>query len=194
MGLIAFISRRASRHDRLGRRRATTASGTASGAFVREPQCAIGGKRARGLAYRDSVPELPAMSEFAIDLDEGSALAVTAVRAFEIVDRTHRLWSDADRAWASRAAAERVGAAGTPQAFLVERARLALARLSERFKVLPRAARSLRWPSWLSVAVGVGAFVTGVAVDRVGDSQRINILTPPVLALLAWNLAVRTRC
>lgn len=126
------------------------------------------------------------------DLDESSALAVTAVRAFEIADRRFALWSDGDRAWASRAAAEVVGETGTAHAFLAQRAQLALGRLGERFKVLPRVLRSLGWPPCLHLVIGVAAFVAGVAMDRVGDSQRINILTPPVLALLAWNLAVYT--
>ena len=34
---------------------------------------------------------------------------IVAVRALETADSSHTLWSDADRAWASRAAAEAVG-------------------------------------------------------------------------------------
>ena len=49
---------------------------------------------------------------------ESTALDLTAVRALETADRTHTLWTDADRAWASRAAAEVVGQGGSPQAFL----------------------------------------------------------------------------
>lgn len=123
-------------------------------------------------------------------LAESTALNLTAVRALETADRTHTLWTDADRAWASRAAAEVVGEGGSPQAFLAERARLALARLGERFKALPRAVRALCWRPWLGTVIVVGAFAAGVAIDRIGDSQRINVLAPPVLTLLAWNLAV----
>ena len=42
-------------------------------------------------------------------MDERTALAVTAVRAVELSDRGRAVWTDADRAWASRAAAETVG-------------------------------------------------------------------------------------
>ena len=42
-------------------------------------------------------------------MDEPKALAVIAVRAIETADRARALWSDADRSWASRAAAEVVG-------------------------------------------------------------------------------------
>jgi hypothetical protein len=123
-------------------------------------------------------------------MGEYSALELTAVRAIEMADRAHALWTDADREWASRAAAEAVGEGSTPEAFLAQRAQLALARLGERFKAVPRAMRALQWRPWLGTVIGVAAFATGVAIDRIDDTQSINILTPPVLALLAWNLAV----
>ena len=117
-------------------------------------------------------------------LDERGALDVIAVRALETTDGQRTLWTDADRAWASRAAAEVVGEGGTPEAFLTQRARLALGRAGERFKALPRAVRSLRWRPWVGTAIVAAAFVAGVAIDRIGDAQRINVLAPPVLALL----------
>ena len=43
---------------------------------------------------------------------------------------------------------------------------------------------------WLAVAVPALGFVLGVSADHLGASQRINILAPPLLALLVWNLAV----
>ena len=123
-------------------------------------------------------------------LDEGGALDVVAVRALESTERTRTLWTDDDRAWASRAAAEVVGERGTPQAFLAQRAQLALGRAGERFKALPRAVRSLRWRPWVGTVIVLMAFVAGVAIDRIGGAQRINVLAPPVLAVLVWNLAV----
>ena len=123
-------------------------------------------------------------------LDEGGALDVVAVRALESTERTRTLWTDADRAWASRAAAEVVGERGTPQDFLAQRAQLALGRAGERFKALPRAVRSLRWRPWVGTLIVLAAFVAGVAIDRIGGAQRINVLAPPVLAVLVWNLAV----
>jgi len=123
-------------------------------------------------------------------LGESDVLDVVAVRALETTEGTRALWTDADRTWASRAAAEVVGEGGTPQAFLAQRARLALGRAGERFKALPRAVRSLRWRPWVGTAIVVAAFIAGVAIDRIGDAQRINVLAPPVLALLAWNLTV----
>jgi hypothetical protein len=49
-----------------------------------------------------------------VKLDESAALEVTAVRALESADRAQALWTEADRAWASRAAAEVVGEGAAP--------------------------------------------------------------------------------
>ncbi len=123
-------------------------------------------------------------------MDEFAALEVTAVRAVELRDGTRKLWTDADRAWASRAAAEVVGERADAASFVARRARLALERLGERARALPRAVRALRWRPWVGWALAFAALALGVAGDRIGGAQRINLLAPPVFALLVWNLAV----
>lgn len=123
-------------------------------------------------------------------MDETAALRVLAIRAIETADGVRTHWSDADRAWATRAAAEVVGEAGTAENFLTHRAALAIDRLGARFPALPRAVRALQWRPWVGVAIVALAFALGVLVDRMGDAQRINVLAPPVLALLVWNLGV----
>jgi len=123
-------------------------------------------------------------------MDELAALDVSAVRALETHDTAKAVWTDADRAWASRAAAEVVGERGGAASFVARRARLALERIGERHKALPRAVRALRWRPWIAWLLVVGAFLLGVAVDRIGGVQRINLLAPPIFALLAWNLGV----
>jgi len=123
-------------------------------------------------------------------MTEHDALAVIAVRAIENADRERALWSDADRAWASRAAAEVVGEGARPDTFVARRAALALERLAPRYAPLRKAVAALRWRGWVGVSILTVAFVVGLAIDRIGDSQRINLLAPPVLGVLAWNLAV----
>jgi len=123
-------------------------------------------------------------------MDERSALDVTAVRVIETDEAARVNWSDDDRAWASRAAAEVVGERASPAAFLGRRAALALERLGEHDPRFVRAVRGLRWRGWIGVAVIAGAFLAGVGVDRIGGAQTINLLAPPVFLLLAWNLAV----
>ncbi len=123
-------------------------------------------------------------------MDEVAALEISAVRALEMRDPAKVVWTEADRAWASRAAAEVVGEQADSATFLARRARLALERISEHAKALPRAARTLRWRPWVAWTIVGGAFVLGVIVDRIGGDHRINLLAPPVFALLVWNLLV----
>ncbi|MCE7877133.1 MAG: hypothetical protein DYH14_07360, partial [Betaproteobacteria bacterium PRO3] len=123
-------------------------------------------------------------------MDESRALEVTAARAYESAEPVRALWSDADRAWASRAAAEVVGAEGSSDAFLARRASFVLERLGERQPLLARAVAALRWRPWVASAIVGFAFALGVFLDQVGSSQRINLLAPPVLGLIVWNLAV----
>ena len=128
--------------------------------------------------------------EWPLTMDELAALEVAAVRALETHDHAQAVWTDADRAWASRAGAEVAGEGADAAVFVARRARLALERIGERHKALPRAVRALHWRPWIAWLVVVGAFVLGVAIDRIGGAQRINLLAPPIFALLAWNLAV----
>ncbi|HEX9275250.1 MAG TPA: DUF2868 domain-containing protein [Casimicrobiaceae bacterium] len=123
-------------------------------------------------------------------MDEVSALEVIAVRAVETADGARTLWSDEDRAWASRAAAEVVGAQAAPETFIGRRATLAIERLGARQPALARTLRALRWRPWVGSALVGLAFALGVFLDQVDSAKRINIVAPPVLGLLIWNLAV----
>lgn len=123
-------------------------------------------------------------------MDEASALRVVAARAVETADAARTIWSDADRAWASRAAAEVVGADAAPETFLARRAMLAIERLGTRHPALVRTVRALRWRRWVGTAVMLAAVVIGFFLDQIDSAKRINILAPPVLGLLVWNLVV----
>jgi hypothetical protein len=123
-------------------------------------------------------------------MDERTALAVTAVRAIETADRARTLWTDDDRSWASRAAAEVVGSDAPRAVFVARRAGFALERLRERRADIARFAAAWRWRPWVGGVLAVAAFALGAAADAVGGAQRINILHSPVLPLVAWNLAV----
>lgn len=123
-------------------------------------------------------------------MDEFSAMNVIALRAVETSDGARTLWSDEDRAWASRAAAEVVGAESTREAFVARRAMLAIEKLGTRHPALPRAVRALRWRPWVSTVIVVLAFALGVFLDQVDAARRVNVLAPPVLGLLLWNLFV----
>ncbi|MEO8739819.1 MAG: DUF2868 domain-containing protein [Casimicrobiaceae bacterium] len=123
-------------------------------------------------------------------MDENAALEVTAIQALDGAHRAQSVWTDADRAWASRAAAEVVGEGGAPESFLATRARLALARVGERYKAFPRVVNAMRWRPWVGNIIVASAFLAGLAIDEIGGQQRINLLSPPFFGLLVWNLAV----
>lgn len=123
-------------------------------------------------------------------MTESEALDVTAVRVIEGADQDRSVWTDADRAWASQAAAAAVGASAPAQQFLICRARLARGRLEERLPALSSSLQLLAWRPWVGIGVALLAGLVGLFVDQIGDAQRINVMAPPVLLLLIWNLIV----
>ncbi len=125
-----------------------------------------------------------------VGMTEADALNIVAVRVVETADRDRAIWTDADRAWASHAAAAAIGESGASDQFVAQRARLALERLHERVACLPGALRALAWRPWVGTVIIAAAFAAGLLADRVGSAQRINVLAPPVLLLLIWNLLV----
>jgi hypothetical protein len=122
-------------------------------------------------------------------MTEDEARRVVLVQAHEAGAPTP-VWTDDDRAWATRAARQDAPQGRPFDRFVVARSRHALERL------LPRDAAARRWlerrawrAAWLLVA-GLLAFVLGIAVDHIGASQRVDVLAPPVWAVAVWNLAV----
>ena len=123
-------------------------------------------------------------------MNEAAAREVTLLQAFETVQPPSASWSDDDRAWANRVALEAAGTAAAPEDFIAQRARHALQRLVPRERA---AARWLAQPLWRASAVAglaVIAFVLGLLADSIGTGQRINLLAPPLWAVLAWNAVV----
>lgn len=123
-------------------------------------------------------------------MTETDARNTLLVRAWEIARPATPSWSDEDRAWASRAAAEVEGENASSDAFIARRAQLAAERLAVRDRASARALRAMTWRPWIGWVVALLAFLLGVATDSVGSVHRINVLAPPLLALMGWNLIV----
>lgn len=126
-------------------------------------------------------------------LDEAAVRRVLLVQAVEDGDPPASLWSPEDAAWAGRLAGETAAPAGGPEAsparWLEERARHACERLLPRDAALAASTSPPRLGRWCA-AVAAGAFAIGVAADSLAGGQRIDLLAPPWLALLVWNLGV----
>jgi len=118
-------------------------------------------------------------------VNEAAARRVVLVQAFETAEPDGALWTAQDREWASRSAADEV-----PGRYIETRAEAAMQRLAPRLGELGRWLAQPLWRArWLMLVVAIGAAV-GLAANVVGPSQRIDLLAPPVWAVVAWNLAV----
>ncbi|HYC37370.1 MAG TPA: DUF2868 domain-containing protein [Usitatibacter sp.] len=124
---------------------------------------------------------------------------VLLVKAFEEEDREGTLLTPADRETATREAARKpgVGAAGgeavtsqAQQRLLVERARILFARLATRHPMIEGVRGFTRSFPWLEMVVVVAGLLAGIALSALDGPRRIEIFSRPLLALLAWNLAV----
>jgi hypothetical protein len=130
-------------------------------------------------------------------MNEKAARDVVLVRAIETMDRNREILSDDDRLYASRSAKELAEWAAadskspvTPDHFLQQRSDLILKRLAERmpaFRAFQE--RGAGWPL-LSAGLPLLALVVGAGVDRIGDPHRVDLLSAPLIAILAWNLLV----
>ncbi|MDP2004167.1 MAG: DUF2868 domain-containing protein [Rubrivivax sp.] len=130
------------------------------------------------------------MSTSAFPLDEAAARRVLFLQAHESGATDNPLWTAEDRAWATRLARESTPVGAAPQQFLDQRARHALQRLAPRDAAAARRVARRGWrAAWVALALAVG-LAAGVAVDAIGASQHINLLAPPVWAVIAWNLLV----
>src|SRR5215470_5721100 len=121
-------------------------------------------------------------------MTESDARNVLLIRAFESAPSP--AWSADDAAQASAEARRSEGEHVSFERFLVRRADVARAQLVQRDAGVGAALTSLgprAWRRWIVVLI---AFAVGVAGDAIGPSDRINILAPPLLAVLVWNLAV----
>ena len=130
-------------------------------------------------------------------MNEEAARKVVLVRAIENADGAHQVLSDDDRLYASRSAQELAQWEAsdrqttlTPALFLQKRAEQIIRKMTERlpaFAAVAEPGRAMR-------AVGLGlpllAFLAGAVVDRITDPHRVDLLSAPLLLILAWNLAV----
>ena len=103
-------------------------------------------------------------------MNERMARDVVLVRAIEATDGARDFWSDADRAWAGRAAAEIVGEKAPDDALSGAARRWSSSASRSDFRKLARCRGCLRRVAWLAPVAAIAAFVIGAAGVDVGPA------------------------
>lgn len=134
------------------------------------------------------------MEDGILHLDEPSARQLVLVRAIEDVDTQGKLLSEVERDQIEREAlaASRHGSGGGIDFadYLQQRARRLLAAVENRNPRVAALQDREPWRPWLMAGLPLLACVLGTAIDRVDNPHQVNMLSPPLLGVLAWNLAI----
>jgi hypothetical protein len=128
-------------------------------------------------------------------MNEEVSRSVVLMSAIEHADHERRILSDEDRQYASRTANELAqwqaaekGEAISPEIFLEKRAEQVLKKVAERHPGFSRLLGGrYRW-TMLGVAMPLIALISGFAIDRIADPHRVDLLSAPLLLILAWNV------
>lgn len=130
-------------------------------------------------------------------MDEQAARQVMLVRAIESTDVKRQVLSDDDRAHASQSAhalaqwdASASQSAVTPALFLQKRAGLILKRIEDRTPKFGAVAAQKSALASVANAMPVLGLLTGVLADRISDPHRVDLLSAPLLLIIAWNAVV----
>jgi hypothetical protein len=130
-----------------------------------------------------------------IHVTEPQARRLVLAQALEAGDPQGRLVGAIEREQVEREALAVSGdpARGEPldeRAYLLARADRLVELLSHRQPSLTRLAQPPAWQTWLAWALPLVALVAGALIDRIDNPRQVNLLSPPLLAFLFWNLAV----
>lgn len=130
-------------------------------------------------------------------MNEHTARDVVLVRAIETADQNKEILSDDDRMYASRSARELAQwqASGkqaevTADDFLQQRSEQILKRIAERTPAFAAFAKQRRSWKAFSLALPIIALLLGAGLDRITDPHRVDLLSAPLLLIIAWNMLV----
>jgi len=137
----------------------------------------------------------PATPTEPIHVSEAQARRLVLVQALEAADPQGRLVGAAEREQADREALAATGdpARGEPldaKAWLLDRAARVLALLEHRQPRLAALQQPPAWQAWLAWGLPLLALIAGGLIERIDNPRQVNLLSPPLLAFLLWNLAV----
>ena len=130
-------------------------------------------------------------------MNEQAARTLVLVGAIESADRKFEVFNEEDRRIASSSARERAQwkasqgkAQATADDFLQERAEHLMKRLPERLAILHRFGHLPASLGLLWMGLPVASLLAGIFLDQITDPHRVDMLSAPLLLIIAWNLAV----
>lgn len=131
-------------------------------------------------------------------MNESNLRHTLLLRAFE-TRAPDDLWPERDRLGVTQIALEQIGETSEQQSlseperaeqFVAARARAACPELFKRDPNSASAFKTLTWRPWITPAICLLAAVLGVASDALSNARQINLLAPPLIGVLIWNLGL----
>ncbi|WP_427912331.1 DUF3482 domain-containing protein [Ramlibacter sp. MMS24-I3-19] len=128
-------------------------------------------------------------------LPEAAARRLLLVQAIDQVDTQGRLVGTTERERIEQDALAATGDPGRGQAvdaraWLLARADRLLDLVSHRQPRLAALAQQPSWQHWAGWLLPLLALVLGGFIDRIDNPKQVNLLSPPLLAFVLWNLTV----
>jgi hypothetical protein len=121
-------------------------------------------------------------------MDETSARKVLLVQALETGLQNNLIWAEEDAAWASRLALTDKSSKDKFEKFLIRRTEYAIKKIEAREPTINKWLSIRLWYSnWLLWILPIGLLL-GLIGNSIGSSQYINLINPPILIVVLWNL------
>lgn len=135
------------------------------------------------------------MDDASLRLDHAAARRLLLVQAIDEADTQGKLLGGVERQQLEQEALQASRAtAGGPRLdaarFLQERAQRVLAAVENRDARLAALQEGEPWRAWLAWCLPLAACLLAAAFDRIDNPRQVNMLSPPLLAVLLWNLLV----
>jgi hypothetical protein len=131
-----------------------------------------------------------------MSMDEQAARRVLLVHAIESADTQGGLLSEVERDQIDRQARQDAGIAGeereavAPEHFIDVRAQRVLATVQRRNPALAAMQEPGSLRTWFEVGTPLSALVLGVLTDVIANPHRVDLVSLPLLGIVAWNLAM----
>ena len=125
-------------------------------------------------------------------LTEQELRCVTLAQAVERADTAHALVSAVELDDATRQAALQARQGGVQRVGVADVVLGRAQAIVERARARDTTIAALCIPRWHAAmrALPAVALLMGLAADRIANAHRVDLLSPPLLAVVAWNLAV----